>query len=185
MSLESLRHRLRQGVNVKIYPDTKLDLFNDYLRTKSGISAIVLLLCLGLIFITIQLLIVQMDKTEHLSGLWSIPSSIWIAWAAEIFTYVAAVNGWTAGSVGGVLFSVFVLRGTFGSQYFNNNEISFFQIQTWDYPYLLTWILSIMFPVIIGYLSHKIKEKMDLEDMAKDELKRSNPEQYRELFGNF
>jgi hypothetical protein len=185
MSLEGLRHRLRQGVSVKIYPDTKLDLLNDYLRTKSGVSAIVLSLCLGLIFITVQLLIVQMQKTEHLSGGWAIPSAAGIAVFAEIVTYAAAVNGWVAGSMGGVVFSVFVLRGTFGSQYFDNNEIRFFDLDTWNYPYLLSWILSIMFPIIVGYLSHKVREKIDLEEMAKDKLRETDPEKYRELFGNF
>ncbi|TAE68816.1 MAG: hypothetical protein EAZ85_13865, partial [Bacteroidetes bacterium] len=84
-----------------------------------------------------------------------------------------------------VTFSVFVLRGTFGSQYFDSNEIRFFELDTWNYPYLLSWILSIMFPLIVGYLSHKVKLMIDLEEMAKDKLRESDPEKYKELFGNF
>lgn len=185
MALEGLRQRMRQGISIKIYPDSTLDLLNDYLRTKSGVSAMVLLLCLALVFITIQLLIVQMQKTEHLAGGWAIPAAAFIAFFAELFTYAVAVNGWTAGSVGGVTFSVFVLRGTFGSQYFDSNEIRFFELDTWNYPYLLSWILSIMFPLIVGYLSHKVKLMIDLEEMAKDKLRESDPEKYKELFGNF
>jgi hypothetical protein len=183
--LNGLKNRLRQGINIKIYANSTLDDVIEWVGTKSGLSAVTLIYCLFLATVTASLLVVQMQKTEHLNGNWAMPSGTGIAILLELFAFICAVRGLLIGSVVGVSISVLVLRGTFGSQYFDDSSINFFMPITWDYPYFLSWVLSGAFPFMIGYLAHEIRRQIELEEIAKDKLKQDNPQEYQRLFGNF
>lgn len=185
LGFNGLKFRLSQGINVKIYPESGIDVFNAYLRSISGLSVYVFLLDAGLIYATFHLLAVYMEKTEHLSGPSAIPVALAFAAFIEVFAYVAAINGWYRESIFAVVVSTIILRGTFGSMYLSDSPINFFAPSTWDFNYLLSWVLTMTPPVMNAMLCHRIKQLMDYNEMAKEKLKIDNPDEYRKRFGNF
>lgn len=181
--LKPLRGRLRQKATVTVYPNSGLDDLIEWVTTKTGLSAFALVACGFLAIITASLLIYQMQHTEHLNGKMAYFAGAGISILFEMFSFICAVNGFVWGSFMGIGLSIIILRGTFGSQFFYDNTISLWLPDTWNFPYFLSWVMSIAFPVIIGYIAHAIKKKMEHEELALAKLKVEDPAKYREITG--
>lgn len=143
-------------------PTSWLKMMIEFFRSAEGHAVIILVMSGVLVIITALVFQDALLQSGRLTT-GALFLGISFALVFELGTFFLAVNTYNTASWTVAFLSVIILRATFGEMIPDNETHSLLQPDTWNSPFLVSWILSVFPPVMVAYTSHKLAYRMGLK----------------------